>query len=159
MHEDQTPLLFPSSRLGGESPLGNLDGQQLEVFALRALVAMFDAVSCLSMAQAADPQSLYWGTDGSGGHALAEANAVIQSLGLHSLEAYDHATYRSYFRGARPLLFPGVGRYRARLYCPACLTWVEQMSPDPARAMHGDPACTGAWRRMTLQDIHDRVKE
>lgn len=148
-------IVVPSARLGGESPLGGLDAQQLELLAVRAIVALFDATSCLRMQVGANPHSPYWGKEGSGGQAIGEAIAVLESMGVAGFSAFDELTYRQYYRTARPLLFPGVGRYESRLYCPECQTWCG--TDDLFNAIHFPYTCPGTWKTMTIQDIHPLV--
>lgn len=93
----------------GETPWDHLSRDEL----LRRVQMYFSAVdslrACMAVLRSSIPESPYWAPSGSGGNALAKGDAVVDQV---YTEFDQEQVYRSFFRYADDLLFPGIARWK-----------------------------------------------
>lgn len=89
----------------GETPFDTLTRAELLRLVQAYHMALTSTRGCLKMAEALQPGSPYWGSDGSGGRALKKADALMSLCGDGGMNAASERIYRMFFRSAEPLLF------------------------------------------------------
>lgn len=111
----------------GETPFDKLSPEEMKRALCRAYSAVSCLASCLRITRCADETSPFWSMRGSGGRALAKAEAVLDPV---EKEFDGESIYRAYFRYADDLLFsPEVGFNWA--YCPTCKQMVGPSGDKP----------------------------
>lgn len=89
----------------GETPFDTLDRAELLRLVQAYHMALGATSSCLKMQRSANPESLYWGPEGSGGGALKKADHLMALCGAAGTDQAREKIYRSFFRTAECLLF------------------------------------------------------
>lgn len=131
----------------GETPFDKMNRDELVRFAQASYAALESTRSCLAMSKHPNDTSLYWGKEGSGGRALFQADAVINEVQAK----FDSETiYRSFFRYARDLLFPGMDRH-TWLVCEKDNVMMKGVGDQPIRTECTD--CGGPLRPITWADL------
>jgi hypothetical protein len=143
----------------GETPWDDMPREDLVRETARLFSALEAARGVAHMARLSDPSSLFWSVEGTGGRALAMADAALKPY--EQSERQRENIYRAYFRTAVDLLFAGVAGVPVGWHiCDACETMVgrgrEREPPsecfDCARKCHpGRPM-----RPITWDDLRPR---
>lgn len=145
----------------GETPFDRLTPEEARLMMCRMYSAITCLRSCMRMARTANPESPYWGRNGSGGLAIAKADEVVEPLD----QAYgSESIYRSFFRYADDLLFSGEKADTGFQWsvCPKCKV---MMGPGPDRPrLDGQPCrgtqkCDGVMRPLIWDDLKPEKKE
>lgn len=89
----------------GETPFDDLSRAELLRLVQAYHSATVAARSVMATMAEMTPSS-YWGTEGSGGRALAKANHLMRLAGEDDPDPASEKIYRSFFRAADTLLFP-----------------------------------------------------
>ena len=89
----------------GETPFDDLDRGELLRLVQAYHSALISSRSVMLMQAQAQP-SAYWGSEGSGGRALAKTNYLYDLSGNNAADPASEKIYRCFFRTADALLFP-----------------------------------------------------
>lgn len=147
----------------GETPWDAMSRDEL----LREVQRMYAALGSLGnvarMTKHANPDSPYWGKDGSGGRAIEMERQIAASLSEYDGEDM----YRSFFRYAYDLLFDQSNGYRLGfgwVICPECGqmvgstykgdgVYVSNAGQPCAKHGIGKPDCVGILRPIEWSDL------
>ncbi len=153
----------------GESPFDRWTREQLVRFAQRSYYALSNARGALSLLQVGDAGSVFWADQGTGGTAMAMADAVVREVGYDAEAGSEESEnlYRMFYRPFGHLLFAdavtasGEPLFPVRWVCDSCDVWREPYHPPPRdsppggswRFHHDIFDCPGIPRIMTVDDL------
>lgn len=92
----------------GETPFDDLNRAELLRLVQAYHSAAVSARSILRIGRIGQETSPYWSREGSGGRALAKLDHLVTLCGDGGMNAASERIYRSFFRSAIGLLFPGL---------------------------------------------------
>ncbi len=141
----------------GETPFDNLSPEDMLRELQRAYSALLSCRSALSMLRGHE-RTAYWSKEGTGGHAIAKADSVIEPV---ENEHGSEQIYRSFYRYADDLLFEDCGMRFNWDVCPKCGTMLGAGADGKrhtgqvcSEGFPGQAAkCDGVFRPLTWDDL------
>jgi hypothetical protein len=139
----------------GETHWDNMTGEELLREVQRMYVVIQSQSSIINMIKMANPESPFWGKEGSGGIALEMARQVLQPI--EELYGEREPMFSGFYRYARDLLFD-ISEYEIGYnwaVCDKCGVMLGNRRNDligtPCRLGQND--CSGTFRKLEWDDL------